>query len=208
MKSMPGSGSGLARVAIGALMLSMSATEALAQHHDGLVDVRVWGGAAGRYVLTDNGTFPEAGFGTVALKIEDSKPTFGGDIEFRVHRWLGIDVGGAYTRFTVNGTSSLSPTLAQDRLRVMPVFASLNVHLVSTNVVDIWVGPQIGYFFYGGELSFPFAGVGTLKVLSGGHVFGQGIQPRGGYWPRKERGLEPRVPLAERRRGLERPPHD
>src|SRR5262249_23662195 len=77
-------------------------------------------------------------------------------------RWLGIDVGGAWARYNVNGTSSLSPTLAQDRLRVVPVFASLNFHLVSTNVVDIWIGPQVGYFFYGDQLTFPFAATGTL----------------------------------------------
>jgi hypothetical protein len=162
MRSMPGSRSVLASVAIGTLTVLMSATDVLAQQHDGLVDLRIWTGAAGRYVLTDNGTFPQAGFDTVALKVEGSKPTVGGDIEFRVHRWLGIDVGGAYTRLTVNGTSSASPTVAQARLGVVPVFASLNVHLVSTNVLDIWVGPQIGYFFYGSQLSFPFAGAGTF----------------------------------------------
>jgi outer membrane protein W len=133
------------------------ASRAEAQHHDGAVDVRVWAGAAGRYVLTDNDTFDQSGLGTLQLKVDGSRPVFGGDVEARVHRWLGIDVAMATTRFKVDGTSTVDGSTPRADFRVSPLLVSLNFHIVSFNAVDIWVGPQIGYFFFQKSTTFPFA---------------------------------------------------
>ena len=143
-------------------LITVAASPAVAQKHDGKVDFRIWGGADGRYVLSDNGTFTQTGFGTVALKIDGAKPTVGADAEYRFHRWIGLDAAFDYTSFTVDASSSVNGATAQSNLKVMPVLVSLNVHLISTNVVDFWAGPQIGYFMFKGSPSFALGNAGTL----------------------------------------------
>src|SRR5262249_23537248 len=114
------------------------------------------------YILTDNDTFDQSGFGTLQLKVNGTRPVFGGDVEARVHRWLGIDVALATTTLRVDGTSTANGATPRSDFRVTPLLASLNFHFVSFNAVDLWVGPQIGYFFYQKSTAFPFAGAGTF----------------------------------------------
>jgi len=162
MTSRPFRGSGLARLTMSLAIGAMCAAPAFAQKHDGKVDFRIWGGAAGRYVLSDNGTFDSPGFGTVALKVDGSKPTVGADAEYRFHRWIGLDAAVDFTSFTIDETSTLSPSVNQANLKVVPALVSLNVHLISTNVVDFWVGPQVGYFIFHGTPSFQIGSAGTF----------------------------------------------
>ncbi|HEY4099849.1 MAG TPA: hypothetical protein VGM20_03110 [Gemmatimonadales bacterium] len=116
---------------------------------------RIWGGAVGRYVLTDNEAFASPGFGTVSLQVAGSAPGFGADAELRMNRWIGLDGAIGYSSLKVQFTTTAAAgTVDTDHVTVVPLLLSLNLHLVHADAVDIWVGPQIGYVIYPHDLSF------------------------------------------------------
>lgn len=136
-----------------------SATSAAAQDAESGFRGRVWAGAAGRYVLTDNDVFVDPALGTVGLEVDGSAPTVGADVEYKVNRRWGVDAGLAYTRFDVafqNGGTADADTRA---IGVLPLMFALNFHAVSNRRVDLWLGPQIGYIAYPDDLRFA-AGAG------------------------------------------------
>jgi Outer membrane protein beta-barrel domain len=130
-------------------------TTAFAQSEDHGWSGRFWAGPSGRYVLQDNEPFSVPSLGTVGLHVQGSAPSVGGDMEYRLNRWFGIDAAAAYTRFNIQFTSSNAPDIAlSQKLNVVPLFASLNVHIVQSRRADVWAGPQIGYLFFGNSMNY------------------------------------------------------
>ena len=123
---------------------------------------RVWAGAVGRYVLTDNEAFAADPFGTIALQVDGSAFGFGGDVEYKLSRHFGIDTAIAYASLPVTFQSSVTPSITQkSAIGFVPVFVSLNVHVISNKKVDIWIGPQLAYVFFTDKLAFPVPPEGT-----------------------------------------------
>jgi outer membrane protein W len=164
--------------AVSALAL---ATPALARAQDGWM-VRVWGGTTGRYVATDNTPFTSPGFGTVSTHVTGSTFGFGGDVEYRFDRWLGLDGGIGYSKMNVEYTSSNAPgTTMTQGFGVMPIMLALNVHLIDVKRLDLWAGPQIAEVIFPDDLAFTGTG-GTYtyspsnKFSWGGFVVGADIK--------------------------------
>ena len=128
---------------------------------------RFWVGAVGRYVLDDNAAYSAPPFGTVETEVDGSALGFGGDVEYKFRRWLGLDAALAYTSLPVSFRSSADPGVTQDAdFTVIPLFVALNFHVVNTEKVDFWLGPQIAYLYYPDELSYDVPGVGTFDYES------------------------------------------
>ena len=130
---------------------------------------RLWMGPVGRYVLTDNEAYSDPPFGTVELKVDGSSFGFGGDVEYKFNRRLGFDFAVAYTKPTIQFTSSVNPAVVQTTgLSTVPLLFALNLHVVSNKKVDIWFGPQVGYVIWGGTMEFavPPAGVFVYEPKS------------------------------------------
>lgn len=98
----------LVLIAAVVLFLSVNNT-ASAQSRDSGVVGRVWVGSAGRYVLHDNEPFSDPTFGTVGLHVQGSAPAVGGDVEYRLNRWFGVDGAAVSTRFNIRFDSSNAP---------------------------------------------------------------------------------------------------
>lgn len=136
-------------------VILLMVTTAFAQSEDHGWTGRFWAGPSGRYVLHDNEPFSVPSLGTVGLHVQGSAPSLGGDMEYRLNRWFGIDGAVAYTRYNVQFTSSNAPGIAlSQKLNVVPVFASFNVHIVQNRRADVWAGPQIGYLFFGNNMTY------------------------------------------------------
>jgi outer membrane protein W len=121
---------------------------------------RFWVGAVGRYVFTDNAAYQDPPFGTVETEVDGSAVGFGGDVEFKFKRWLGLDAALAYTSLPVQFQSSTNPGVTQNAdFGVLPLFLALNFHVVNTEKVDFWFGYQIAYVCYTDDLSFTVPGV-------------------------------------------------
>lgn len=143
------------------LLTGLMTTTASAQSEEHGFTVRLWAGPAGRYVLHDNEPFSTPAFGTVGLHVQGSTPSVGGDAEYRLNRWFGVDAAAAYTRMNIQFISSNAPATAlSQKLNVVPLFVSLNVHIVKNGRTDVWAGPQIGYLMYGNNLSYSINGAG------------------------------------------------
>ena len=124
---------------------------------------RFWVGTVGRYVLDDNDPYTPPSFGTVETEVDGSALGFGGDVEYKFLRWLGIDAALAYTSLPVEFQSSLDPGVTQSAdFAVVPLFVSLNFHVVNSERVDFWLGPQIAYLYYPDDLSFDVPGAGQF----------------------------------------------
>ena len=65
------------------------------------------------------------------------------DVEHRFSKLLGLDAALGYTALDVEFTQSLNTTVATDTLEVLPVWLAVNFHVVHTEKLDFWVGPQI-----------------------------------------------------------------
>jgi opacity protein-like surface antigen len=125
---------------------------------------RFWVGTVGRYVLDDNAAYQSPPFGTVETEVDGSALGFGGDVEYKFKRWLGLDTALAYTSLPVTFQTSTDPGVTQDAdFTVIPLFVALNFHVVNTEKVDFWLGPQIAYVVYPDSLSFSVPGVGTFE---------------------------------------------
>ncbi|MGC9974843.1 MAG: uroporphyrinogen decarboxylase family protein, partial [Gaiellaceae bacterium] len=76
-------------IALGVLVAISSSSATVAHAQESGVSGRIWAGAVGRYVLSDNTPFSSAGFGTVSLKTNGTTVGFGGDIEFPYRKYTG-----------------------------------------------------------------------------------------------------------------------
>ena len=142
--------------------LVLAPNPALAQSSTGF-RARVWGGTVGRYVLSDNDPFAAPGFGTAELQVTGSAPGFGGDVEYKFARWIGLDAAIGYSSLNVQFTTSNEPGIAPvQRFAVVPALLSLNIHIISTSAVDLWVGPQVGYVMFPNTLSYTTTHSGTF----------------------------------------------
>jgi hypothetical protein len=155
---------------IGGLLIAALATPArpvLGQASSDGFSARLWAGAVGRYVLKDNDTFAAPGFGTVGLKVNGSAFGFGADGEYKFDRWIGLDGAIGYSRLNVQYTTTNAPgTTSTQPFGIVPVLLSLNIHFVSTQRVDIWAGPQIGYVMFPDNLSYASNGGSTFTYTS------------------------------------------
>jgi hypothetical protein len=148
---------------LGVLLAATIADVSVAHAQDGGFRGRIWVGAVGRYVLTDNDPFTSPGFGTTELKVDGSALGFGADGEFKFNRWIGIDAAIAYAKLNVLFTTSNTPgTSYANDFGIAPVLVSLNLHVIHTDAVDLWVGPQVGYVLFPDDLSYAVTGGGTF----------------------------------------------
>lgn len=125
---------------------------------------RFWVGVAGRYVLTDNETFEDPTFGTIETSVSGSAFTFGGDVEYLFTKWLGLDFALAYTNFPLEFQHSVGEGVQEDDLGVVPFLIALNFHVVNNERLDFWLGPQVGYIFFGSDVAFVVPDVGVHIV--------------------------------------------
>ncbi len=147
------------QVMLGVCMSAMLASPAYAQEQTTGLIGRAWIGTMGRYVLKDNEPFASPGFGTSLLAVDGSGVAVGGDLEYRFSKWLGVDAALGYSKLNVNYTTSLTPGVtATNRFTVVPLLFALNIHVVHSEKVDVWVGPQVGWVMFPDALSFPVAG--------------------------------------------------
>jgi hypothetical protein len=124
---------------------------------------RAWVGTVGRYVLKDNEPFASPGFGTAELMVNGSGFGLGGDVEYKFSKWLGVDAALGYTKLNVDYTTSVAPgTTLTDRFTVVPLLFAINIHVVHSQKVDVWVGPQVGYVMFPDTLSYSVPGAGTF----------------------------------------------
>jgi outer membrane protein W len=96
------------------------------------------------------------------------------DLEYRVSRRLGIDFGVISASPSINATVGAQPlsVSASGDLRVTPVFAALDIHLISDRRVDVFIGPMLAYVRYN---SFDLvAGPGLREEFEGGSDFAVG----------------------------------
>jgi hypothetical protein len=174
-------------IALGVLVAISSSSATVAHAQESGVSGRIWAGAVGRYVLSDNTPFSSAGFGTVSLKTNGTTVGFGGDIEFRLNNWFGIDAAAGYSRMNAQFTTSTSAASSASKpFGVLPLMAALNVHLIHSEAIDFWVGPQIAYVMFPDDLSYTTpSGTFTYKptnVFSKvGFVIGTDVK-LGGAW--------------------------
>ena len=128
---------------------------------------RFWLGTVGRYVLTDNESYQSPPFGTVETEVDGSALGVGVDFEYKFLPWLGLDTALAYTSLPVQFQSSADPGVTQNAdFAVVPLFVSLNFHVVHKEKVDFWLGWQLAYVFYPDDLSFTVPGVGQFEYDS------------------------------------------
>jgi opacity protein-like surface antigen len=170
----------LAAAGIFAAALLVAPKSAVAQ--DAGFSGRLWVGAVGRYVLNDNTPFASPGFGTVEMQVKGSSVGFGGDLEYRINPWFGIDGAVGYSNLNVQFTSTTAPGNAPTQgFGVLPIMAALNVHLVHSEGFDLFVGPQIAYVMFPDNLSFtttggPFTYKPANKFSAEGFVVGADIK--------------------------------
>jgi outer membrane protein W len=138
------------------LLLALAPTPAHADDHDGKgLRLRLWTGAVGRYIRSDNETFDSGAEGMTGLSINSSTYTAGVGLEYKFFRWLGIEAAGAYMRPHVEFASSLDGnSIQRSGYKVFPTFLSLNIHPIRNKYVDFYFGPQLAYVFYPDDLEF------------------------------------------------------
>ncbi len=147
-------------------LLAVGSRPAAAQLSNSGIRVRVWGASVGRYVLSDNAPYASPGFGTVELQVDGSAIGFGGDVEYKFNRWIGLDAGIGYSSLTVDFTTTTAPgTTLSHGFVVMPAMLALDIHLISTKRVDIWAGPEIS------EVMFPTTLTYIESTTNGGGTF-------------------------------------
>lgn len=72
------------------------------------------------------------------------------DFEYRASRWLGIDFGviSASPGFTITADAGPANISAKSDIRVTPIYAALNVHLIPDGRFDLYIGPLLTYVSY------------------------------------------------------------
>jgi outer membrane protein W len=119
---------------------------------------RVFGGIVCRCVESDNVSFDDPIYGMSATEVDGSSLGFGAGVERRFSKLLGLDLAVGYTTMDVVFTQSLTPDQSKDTLKVLPVWLAVNFHVINTEKVDFWVGPQIGYVSWNDPLTFDVPG--------------------------------------------------
>jgi hypothetical protein len=179
-------------ITLGALAAISLSSVTVAHAQESGVSGRVWVGVMGRYVLSDNTPFISPVVGTVLLKTNGTTVAFGGDLEFRMNNWFGVDAAAGYSQMNAQyGNTQVSTGTApapppSKPFGVLPLMAALNIHLIHSDPVDFWVGPQIAYVMFPDDLSFTTStGTFTYKptnVFSKvGFVIGTDIKLGGGW---------------------------
>ncbi len=125
---------------------------------------RVFAGVVGRYVESDNVTFVDPTFGLSATEVDGTGFGYGVDFEYRFGKLFGLDIAASYTELDINFTQSLTSAVATDTLKVFPIWITANFHVVNTEMVDFYVGPQIAYVAWNDPLSFDVPGQGTFVL--------------------------------------------
>lgn len=120
--------------------------------------LRVFGGVVCRCVESDNSTFTDPTFGTSATEVDGTGFGFGVDVERRITKLIGIGLAIGYTELDVEFTQSLTPSVSKDTLEVLPIWLAANFHVVNTESLDFWVGPQIAYVYWNDPLTFDVPG--------------------------------------------------
>ena len=95
-------------------------------------------------------------------------------LEYRASRWVGIDFGiiSASPDFTVIVGSEPESISAKTDIRVTPIYAALNIHLIPDGRFDLYIGPLLAYVTYD---SFVIeAGPGEREGFSAEEDFGVG----------------------------------
>ena len=95
---------------------------------------------------------------------------------------------GILPEFDVEFTQSLTTTTAKDTLDVLPIMLALNFHVVNTEKLDFWLGPQIGYVMWNDPLTFTASGQPDF-VLETEDTFGLGLVLGLDWWLTKSSGL-------------------
>lgn len=72
------------------------------------------------------------------------------DFEYRASRRLGIDFGviSASPGFTVTVDADPASVSAKSDIRVTPIYAALNIHLIPDGRFDLYIGPLLAYVTY------------------------------------------------------------
>jgi hypothetical protein len=156
------------------LMLSLFHGTALAQP-DYHASFRFWGGVYCRCVLTDNDTFVDPVFGVSQTKVSGSAFAFGGDIEYRPVKLLGLGLGLGYSNVPVEFSHQFGVGVQDDKIGMMPIFFAVNLHFVNTRSVDIYGGYLAAYIFYLDDAVFDVPGTGTFVVETNNEFTGKGF---------------------------------
>ena len=171
-----------------AVVALLSVLPVYAENEDAGWRFRGWVGITGRFVQTDNATFTDGTFGESATEVDGTGFGFGIDVERRFSKLLGLDLAVGYTELDVEFTQSLTTTTAKDTLEVLPILLALNFHVVNTEKLDFWVGPQIGYVTWNDPLTFTASGQPDF-VLGTEDSFGLGLVLGLDWWLAKSSGL-------------------
>jgi outer membrane protein W len=151
--------------------------------------IRAWAGVTGRFIETDNATFTDPDFGDSSTEVDGTGFGFGIDVERRFTKLLGLDLAVGYTELDVEFTQSLTTTIATDTLKVLPIWLALNFHVVNTEKIDFWVGPQIAYVAWNDPLTFSATGQPTFEQETANHFPGLGLALGLDWWLTKNSGL-------------------
>jgi outer membrane protein W len=151
--------------------------------------VRAWGGIVGRFVENDNVTFTDPTFGMSATEVDGTGFGFGVDFERRFTKLFGLDLAVGYSELDVQFTQSLTSTVATDTLEMLPIWVAANFHVVNTEKVDFWVGPQIAYVMWNDPLTFAVPGEPTFDLETESAFPGIGFVLGLDWWLTKKSGL-------------------
>ena len=179
----------LVSIASVAVIALLSVLPAHAENENAGWRFRVWAGITGRFVETDNATFTDPTFGASATEVDGTGFGFGIDVERRFSKLLGLDLAVGYTELDVEFTQSLTTTIAKDTLEVLPIWLAVNFHLVNTEKLDFWVGPQIGYVAWNDPLTFTVPGQPTFELETENAFPGVGLALGLDWWLTKNSGL-------------------
>jgi opacity protein-like surface antigen len=145
------------------LMLSPASQAQMSADRDSGWTGRAWLGVVCRCVNSDNTTFSDPTFGTSALEMDGSSFGIGIDAERRFNKWVGFDMALGYTEVDIDFTHSVGAGTQTDSLGMIPIWFTFNAHLVHTDRVDFYLGPQIAYVYYLDDLNYTVPGVGDFN---------------------------------------------
>jgi len=143
----------------------------------------------GRFIEDDNVTFTDPVFGTSATEAGGTGFGFGVDFERRFTKLVGFDVAIGYTEMDVEFTQSLNSNVAEDTLEVLPIWLAVNFHVVNTESLDFWVGPQIAYVLWNDPLTFTASGQPDFVLETENEFPGVGLALGLDWWLTENSGL-------------------
>lgn len=155
------------------VLLAVPAAQAQGDHEGWRF--RAFGGVVGRFVESDNVTFTDPVYGLSATEAGGTGFGFGVGVERRFTRLFGLDLAVGFADFDVEFTQSLTTDVVTESLDVTPIWLAANFHVVNTDKVDFWLGPQIAYVNWSGPLSFDVPGEGTFVAETESEFPGLGI---------------------------------